>query len=214
MNIGCIVLAAGKSLRFGDRNKLLETLGDRRLMEWTLQAIPADLFSDVAVVVSNPSVKETAAPFGFSIAEYAGGSISDSIRRGLSEMPETTEGFLFVNADRPFLTEGTLRRMAECFEAHPDCAVRLFYRGVPSNPVLFPAGLRSALWELSGDEGGNRLIREGLCKCLPVEAQFEFETFDADTPEALDHLRDYRKNALLYPCCPIKNGGNRIVHDF
>ena len=52
MRIACIVLAAGKSTRFG-ANKLLAPLVDRPLLVHTLDAIPRSCFSQMVAVVSN-----------------------------------------------------------------------------------------------------------------------------------------------------------------
>ena len=53
MQIACIILAAGKSLRFGE-NKLLAPVSGAPLLSHTLRAIPTSLFSQILVVVSHP----------------------------------------------------------------------------------------------------------------------------------------------------------------
>ena len=65
MEIGCVILAAGNSFRFGD-NKLLARYGGKALIEWVLDAVPAERLGPVCVVTQYPAVAALAEARGFS----------------------------------------------------------------------------------------------------------------------------------------------------
>ena len=189
MKIACAVLAAGQSRRFGNADKLTSPLGDRPLVRWTLDRIPREVFSDLCAVVTSDAVAAICENAGFDYVRYAGGQLSDSIRRALSFLPDDVDGYLFVNGDRPFLRAETIRRMAERFSGSPDAAERLFWGETPSNPILFPRAARAELLKLEGDKGGSAVLKSGRFRVLRTEAADETETWDVDCPEALERMK-------------------------
>ena len=62
--LGCVVMAAGNARRFGS-NKLAAELEGRSLIRRALEAVPRELFGQVAVVSQYPEVWELAWRFGF-----------------------------------------------------------------------------------------------------------------------------------------------------
>ena len=152
MGIGCVILAAGKSVRFG-ANKLLAPLAGKLLLEHTLDAIPTPCFSQVVAVVSDPEVEALCRRHGVKTVAYEGGPQSQSIRLGL-EAVQNAEGCLFVLGDQPLCSTGSIRRLVAAFQTQPQLVHRLAYQGQPSSPTLFPAHLFPALMELAGEHGG------------------------------------------------------------
>jgi len=190
MKIGCIVLAAGHSKRFGADDKLLCTLGDKPLARWILDTLPTELFSNRVAVITSEQVKALCEEAHFPFVQYEGGVLSDSIRVGLNHLPSELDGYLFVNADRPFLRRETLISMVQVFNKAPNSVVRLFWQDTPSNPILFPSCARADLLALEGDRGGSAVLKSGKYKIEKVYARYETETWDADSPEALEKMRD------------------------
>ena len=139
MGIGCVILAAGKSVRFG-ANKLLAPLAGKQLLEHTLDAIPTPCFSQMVAVVSDPEVEALCRRHGVKTVAYQGGPQSQSIRLGL-EAVQNAEGCLFVLGDQPLCRTDSIRRLVAAFQAQPRVVHRLAYQGQPSSPTLFPAHL-------------------------------------------------------------------------
>ena len=179
MRIACIVLAAGKSTRFGG-NKLLAPLAGKPLLEHTLEAIPLPCFSQVAAVVSNPAVEQLCRRCGVDVRVYEGGPQSKSIRLGLEKL-EDADGCLFVLGDQPLCSADSIRRLVADFQARPQTVHRLAYQGQPSSPTLFPAHLFPALKKLTGEHGGMAAV--GDTPVWYTEAAGPQELWDADTPE-------------------------------
>ena len=187
MRIGCIILAAGKSVRFGG-NKLLAPLAGKLLLEHTLDAIPTPCFSQVVAVVSDPEVEALCRRHGVKTVAYEGGPQSQSIRLGL-EAVQNAEGCLFVLGDQPLCRTDSIRRLVAAFQAQPRVVHRLAYQGQPSSPTLFPAHLFPALMELAGEHGGMAAV--GDTPVLYTEAAGPQELWDADTLEKLARIQQY-----------------------
>ena len=187
MGIGCVILAAGKSVRFG-ANKLLAPLAGKQLLEHILDAIPTPCFSQVVAVVSDPEVEALCRRHGVKTVAYEGGPQSQSIRLGL-EAVQNAEGCLFVLGDQPLCSTGSIHHLVSAFQAQPRVVHRLAYQGQPSSPTLFPAHLFPALMELAGEHGGMAAV--GDTPVLYTEAAGPQELWDADTPEKLARIQQY-----------------------
>ena len=187
MRIACIVLAAGKSTRFGG-NKLLAPLVDRPLLVHTLEAIPLTCFSQVVAVVSDPEVETLCCRHGVKTVAYEGGPQSQSICLGL-EAVQDVDGCLFILGDQPLCSSDSIRRLVSDFQAQPKAVHRLAYQGQPSSPTLFPAHLFPALKKLTGEHGGMAAV--GDTPVWYTEAAGPHELWDADTPEKLSRIQQY-----------------------
>lgn len=187
MQIGCVVLAAGKSTRFGG-NKLLAPLNGVPLLAHTVKAIPTALFSQVVAVVSDFQVAQLCREFDVEVCAYEGGPQSQSIRTGLQAL-KPMDGCLFVLGDQPLCSSESIQRLVHSFQAQPEHVHRLSYQGQPSSPTLFPANLFPALMQLHGERGG--MAAAGDTPVHYVEAFCPQELWDADTPDKLSKIQQY-----------------------
>ena len=157
MGIGCVVMAAGSSLRFSG-NKLLANWEGRPLAAWALDAVPPGL--ETAVVSQYPEVLAMAEARGFTPVEnlcpQAG--VSRTIRLGLAALPPCA-GVLFLVADQPRLRRETVEALIARWREDPSRIVCPAAGGRRGNPCLFPAALLPELAALEGDVGGSRVIR-------------------------------------------------------
>lgn len=187
MELSCIILAAGKSVRFGG-NKLLAPLAGKLLLEHTLEAIPLPCFSQVVAVVSDPEVETLCRRHGVKTVAYEGGPQSQSIRLGL-EAVQDVDGCLFILGDQPLCSSDSIRGLVSAFQAQPKAVHRLAYQGQPSSPTLFPAHLFPALKKLTDEHGGMAAV--GDTPVWYTEAAGPQELWDADTPEKLSRIQQY-----------------------
>ena len=156
MKIGCIVMAAGNSVRFGG-NKLLTNWEGRPLVQYALDAVPPEW--ETVVVSQYAEVLSMAEQYGFTPVENLcpDDGISRTIRLGLDALPPC-QGVLFLVADQPRLRRQTLEALAALWRSHPDYIVCPSAHGRRGNPCFFPARFLPELKELEGDVGGNRVI--------------------------------------------------------
>ena len=186
--IACIVMASGLSSRYG-RNKLLEKLDGRELILHTAGNLAAAGFIPLTVTRS-PEVKALMDREGIACALHDGPKKSDTIHTGILRSAPDAGGYLFMPGDQPLVRPASLERMAEAFFRCPDRAVRLGYGSVPGSPVLFPASCRAALLAYQGDRGGMEVIRRQGIPCDIVQAEKEWELWDADTPDRMEPIRE------------------------
>ena len=188
LRAGCLIMAAGNASRFGE-NKLTARFDGRSLFSLALAAVPEGLFARVTVVSQYPALLEEAARAGFDtiLNDRPEDGISRTIRLGTRAMADC-DGILYMVADQPLLRAGTVRRVAEAWQEHPECIAAAAHNGNRGNPCLFPARFFPELCALEADRGGSSVIRRHEDALLLVEAG-ERELFDCDTKQALEILK-------------------------
>ena len=186
--IGCVIMASGLSVRYG-KNKLLEKLDGREIILHTAGSLAAAGFSPLAVTRSR-EVKALMDRENISCVLHGGPKKSDTIHAGLTRISPAAAGILFMPGDQPLVRPASLRKMAEQFLRNPERAVRLGYGNIPGSPVLFPAFCREKLMAYTGDRGGLEVLKAERIPCDPVQACFEWELWDVDTPEKMEKVRD------------------------
>lgn len=186
MNIGCVIMAAGRGQRFG-ANKLLAPLAGAPLLSYALRALPYERLARTVAVVSDEGVAALCEACGVFPLRYPGGPQSETVRRGIGLM-QGMEGCLFVQGDQPLLTPQSVERLLDSFAAFPDEVHRLSYEGVAGSPVIFPPALFPALAALSGERGGMAAARSAGARVRLVEALSGVEMMDADTEKALSEI--------------------------
>ncbi len=112
MDIGCIVLAGGKGLRLG-RDKVLETIGNRSLLQWVVSSI-SSFNSDIVIVTDiKQSLPQLIGYPRLRIVTdtYPGKGPLGGISTGLV----ASDSFynLVVACDTPFLNQALLRYMIQ-----------------------------------------------------------------------------------------------------
>ena len=188
-SVGCIVMAAGASSRFGG-DKLAARLDGKTLLRRALEAVPACRCAAAAVVTGRPEGLKLAREFGFLpvVNHRPEDGVSRTIRLGL-EAVGPCAGALFLAADQPRLTRESVERLIDAWQTAPNCIAALSHGGVRGNPCLFPARLFPELLALEGDQGGSAVIRRHLPELILVETDaVELEDVDRRTDlEKLEH---------------------------
>jgi molybdenum cofactor guanylyltransferase len=156
--VGAIVLAGGRSSRFG-RDKLAEPVGGRPMLDLAIDAVRG-LASDVIVVVApdgdrdlpgDVRVVRDARPFDGPLAGLA---------TGLAAMDPAIERVLVVGGDMPALVPAVLARLLDALDGH-ELAVLADDAGPRPLPMAArPVAARAAADRLLA--GGERRLRAML----------------------------------------------------
>ena len=188
LRIGCLVMAAGSGSRFG-RNKLEAVIDGKTLLRRALEAVPREEFACVTVVTQYDGAAALAEEFGFAVVrnDRPEDGLSRTVRLGTEAMA-SCDAIMYQVADQPLLERDTVRREVELFRAHPDRIVGLVHNGVRGNPCIFPRRFFPELMALTGDVGGNVVIRAHPESLLLYETAAA-ELRDVDTVEALAAIR-------------------------
>ena len=101
--LGCLIMAAGNSNRFGE-NKLFAAYRGTSLLELAFLAVPPGLFSCVTVVSQYEKALELAAQYGFTaiLNDAPELGVSRTIFLGTQAMLDC-DAILYMVADQPLL---------------------------------------------------------------------------------------------------------------
>ena len=143
----------------------------------------------MTVVTQYDGAAALAEEFGFTVVrnDRPEDGLSRTVRLGTEAMAGCG-AILYQVADQPLLEQDTVRRESEYFRTHPDHIVGLGHNGVRGNPCIFPRRFFPELMALTGDVGGNVVIRAHPESLLLYETAAA-ELRDVDTVEALAAIR-------------------------
>ncbi|QDX80112.1 hypothetical protein B9N43_01880 [Denitratisoma sp. DHT3] len=187
--IAALVLAAGRSSRMGERNKLLCPVEGVPMVRRAVESALASRCAQVMVVSGHQSREVLAALEGCAVSrvfnpDYAAGMAS-SLRVGLQALPADTDGVLVLLADMPWVAAAHLDQLIAAFDpARPEILVpeRDGRRG---NPVLWPRHDFAELERIEGDVGGRVLMQRHEERVRGVRFASDAIFADVDTPQAL-----------------------------
>lgn len=187
--IGCILMAAGASTRFGS-DKLAAELGGRSLLRRACEAVPAVRFRRVCIVTARAEGEALAREFGFQLVRNDRPELGASltVRLGLSAIQDC-DAALFMTADQPLLRRETVERLLDAWSREPGRIAALAHSGVRGNPVVFPAACFPELMTLEGDRGGSAVIKRHPGSLLLVEGEAR-ELMDVDYLSDLESLKE------------------------
>lgn len=171
MKIAAVLLAAGRSLRFGEADKLAAPLGDQPLGLHAARTL-ATLPLMTRLVVTGSSRPDWP---GFQIVrnEDRQAGMAHSIVLGVRTAEQLgADGVLIALADMPFVSQDHFRRLIDACRG-PDTLVASSNGGRRMAPALFGARWFGALKSLTGDQGARLLLDRA-------------ETIPADPAEMLD----------------------------
>ncbi len=187
--IAALVLAAGKSRRMGDANKLLCEVDGVPLVRRASDAASASRCSLVMVVTGFEAERIEAALDGSPVSithnpDYAAG-MSASLRSGLKAVPRDVDGVIVLLGDMPRITSVHVDRLIDTFDPERPSIIVPEYGGRRGNPVLWPKRLFEEIRGVSGDVGARSLLQHHAADIVTVAFDSDAIFVDIDTPAAL-----------------------------
>lgn len=198
--VGCVIMASGRSTRFGS-NKLLAPFGGQPLLCRAFAATHTPLVAERVVVTRHAQVQELCNVQGIPVVLHDLPGRNDTVRLGLAALlaqhPKLT-GCMFLPGDQPLLRRATVDQLLTAFAQTQKETERVIFRlGAPAgngpdplvgSPVLFSNGFFPELLTLPEGKGGSVLLHKyptlvhTACIAQPEELA------DTDTPAALAQL--------------------------
>lgn len=182
--VGCIVLAAGRSLRFGADKRLARLPGGSTLLERTLASIPPDFTQRILVV--HPGDEELVAPhqpaWKVVFAADAHLGMGHSLAAGIA-LATGWQGAVIALADMPFVKPATFNAIHSALT--PARIVVPYWQQQRGNPVGIGADYFEELAELEGDQGARLLFRKHAAAVVRLEVEDAGIVQDIDTREGL-----------------------------
>jgi molybdenum cofactor cytidylyltransferase len=182
-----LILAAGKSSRMRGRDKHLEEIDGVPLLR-RLALAALELGEPVFVALPALPHPRAAALGGLDVSllaiPEAEEGMSGTLRGAVAQLAQS-EGFLLVLGD---LAEIGTAEMRAVIAAPADAPDKLIWRGAtetgePGHPILFDASLIPRFAELSGDGGGESLVKPLKPQTCLVPLPGRVARHDLDTPE-------------------------------
>ena len=190
-----VVLAAGRSTRMQEKNKLLLPWGDRLIVQAVVEVLLSVSLVEVVVVVGHQREE-----VGWALADYPVRlvdnpgyvqGLSTSIACGVEAARGDAGGYLFALGDMPQVRLQTLRLLCRAFLAGPTGAIALpTLQGRRGNPVVFAGAYRAELLRLEGDRGAKPLVQKYADKVIEVRVEDAGILVDVDTPEVYRSVVD------------------------
>jgi len=190
-----IILAAGEGKRMG-KLKLTLPLGNKKLIEWVLQAAKLTPLDKYFLVVrpEDKDIIKIGKAWGAEIVlnpDFRKG-MSTSIKKALLKInTQEAEGFFLILGDQPLITSKIINKLIKSFSPGKEEIVVPYFKDKRGNPVLFDIYWKDELMAVTGDVGGRVLIKAHPEKVKRVNISDETILFD------IDQEKDYLK-AQMY----------------
>jgi molybdenum cofactor cytidylyltransferase len=188
-----LVLAAGRSTRMGEANKLTQLVRGKPMVRHAVEAQLASRTARVFVVTGHQADTVSDALAGLDVEfvqnpAFASG-LASSVKAGLAALPDGVSGVVVSLGDMPNVTGAVIDRLTAAFADRPEAlAVVPTLLGQRGNPVLLSRALFPAVARLGGDQGARRLLDEAGDAIVEVPLDDPAIAIDVDTPEALRAL--------------------------
>ena len=187
-----ILLAAGQSKRFGDKNKLLAMINGKPIINHILDTL-FEIFNPLELVVivghEHKLIKKLIINKNIKILEnmdYKKG-IGTSIALGVNDIEIDIDGVMIIPADMPYLNSKDLINLEKKFiELNCKKVIMPEYNSRIGNPVILPRNYFNSLKNLKDDFGARSLIRKK--DIITIKAEFG-TIFDIDTIEELTETK-------------------------
>ncbi len=194
-SIGCVIMAAGSSLRFGKKNKLLEDFADQTVIERVLNAVPYPLLERCILVAGSEEVIRIATRFNIQVLINTKPElgIGRTIKLGTAALGPSFNGYMYIVGDQPLLKHSTITRLIEFWQSNPGAIAALSYGKRVGNPVIFPQVYYNELMALDDDEYGRVVYSRHIDQMQTVQVSDEYELMDIDTVEDFEVLIEHHK---------------------
>ncbi len=188
MKLAAVILAAGRSQRFGN-NKQLATLAGEPLIRHTVRAVAAVEPHILAIVLGRDAAEvanAAGAPFLIVNERYPEG-IGGSIAAAARALGNSVDALLIALGDQPLVPASHYRDLAAAWNGADDAIAASRYADTLGAPVLFGKRYLPELAALSGDRGARVLLDRHAARV--VELPCREAEIDVDTKDDYDKLK-------------------------
>lgn len=186
-----IILASGSSKRLG-RNKLLEKINNKCLIEYIVEEALKVNFSKLILIYKDEEVYELFKGKKIMLIynEKSFLGQSESVKLGVKNSMDSKEPMMFIVGDQPLLKNKTISRLIQEYHNEEDIIVPRI-NGKNRMPTIFGDRYKKEFFEIEGDVGGRAIIKnyKEKIKFVDLNSELEFQFLDIDTEENLDFIK-------------------------
>jgi len=188
VEIGILILAAGKSSRMRGEDKLTQKIDG---VEQIKRIAHSACETGSLVAITLPDVAHPRASYLLDLdlkiisVPEAHLGMGRSIAAGISRLASLDlDGVMIVPADMPEITQNDLATVIKAFLNAPNSIIQACTaQDKPGHPVIFPKSTFHDLQILSGDRGAQAVIQANLHLRQLIKLPHLNATTDLDTPE-------------------------------
>ncbi|MFV0388883.1 MAG: NTP transferase domain-containing protein [Pyrinomonadaceae bacterium] len=188
-----ILLAAGKSERFGSPKQLLKFNG-KTLIEHVAETAASTGFPVVTVLGANAEEimrrlnhENVEVVINFCWKHGMSSSIVCGLTHILQHKPNL-EAVIILLADQPLVTKHTIKKLSSAYRKTQKSVVGAHYGNSMGVPAIFSHAMFDALLQLKGKHGAKTLINSLPANCLH-SVELPEVLFDIDTVEDFKALQ-------------------------
>jgi molybdenum cofactor cytidylyltransferase len=192
--LSLIVLAAGKSARMPERNKLLIRIGKKTMIRRVVESALSSKADEVIIVLGWEADKVRRElrdlPCRFVVNENYERGQSSSVKAGLAEVAAGTEAVLILPGDVAMIEPRSINTVIEMYQKRNCPIVVASHGGKPGHPILLSKELFEEIEMI--DEatlGLKSVVSRHESEVQMVETGSESVLRDIDTPEDVKLLR-------------------------
>ena len=181
-----IVLAAGKSIRFGAANKLLTNVYSKPLIFHVVNEICKSEINNIYVISGSDHKKINQILNKSRVKVIKNNNYNDginsSISFGVKKLDKQSPSVMICLADMPLLRTKDYNNILnfEKNKGDESSIIVPFYNGRRGNPVIFGCHFYNELSLLKGDEGGKKLINKNKMNLVKFLSKSKGYFFDID----------------------------------
>ena len=200
MKISATILAAGKSSRMGDDNKLLLAVNGLPMINRVCKTIISAGLNPV-IVVTGFDHKNVGKVIPKGIDKIVFNSnwesgMASSIYVAVSSLGDDVDGNMIVLGDMPKITKETLGQLIKKFIFNEgDRIIYPIYANRQANPVIFPKKYFPEILSSVGDRGCKKVLKQYPDDAVGVPVRSDEVILDCDTKDdyfqITNKLKDY-----------------------
>tara|TARA_E500000178_G_scaffold356654_1_gene436686 strand:+ start:6960 stop:7571 length:612 start_codon:yes stop_codon:yes gene_type:complete len=182
-----VVLAAGLSKRYGLRNKILEKINTKSIIESILENLISlkAYKKDIIVIGGNDyiSLKKKVSKYDIKIMynqnyrKGIGSSVSLILKKKI-----TYSGIMFIPGDMPLITLKDYKKLIMTFLNNENKIISPSYKGIYGNPLIIPKIYFNLIKNLQKDNGARKFLPSKEFIYVPCS---KGTIFDIDTKSKL-----------------------------
>ena len=199
-NTGIIILAAGRSSRFGKTKQLLSFNGKTLLQHVIEEATKAGAGPIVVITGSNAGEvsasitdKRINIVFNKDWSEGMASGIVIGVTK-INELDSSIEKIIIAVCDQPFVTAAIFEQLDQLQKESGKHIVASAYSNTVGTPVLFTRKYFDQLLGLKGDTGAKKILETYRDDVTTID--FPQGNIDIDTQKDFDNLLDEQKHVL------------------
>ena len=188
--LGLIMMAAGSSTRFGEKNKLFAAFKGELLIDIALKNLPIDLFEKAVIVAGSDEIikKAQSVKLSFALNDRPQDGLGRTIKIGIDALGDNLDGYIFLVCDQPLLQKQSIVGLIDFWNLNSNSICALGYGDRLGNPVIFPNEMLPQFKKLEDKQTGRKVINENknILKLFQIENERELQ--DINTLADLENL--------------------------